>query len=325
MKGIENVVLISGSGRSGSSWLGKLFDASPNVHYRHEPDNTNVFPWFKNIPSRINTNQNEEALIPQFSKALEDSFWHQHKHFIAPPFFTKDFVDTTAWQLMRFFLRVCNKTVGWKPLVPIPDAFFKAPMNEIHFVVKTVTSNFRLEWIIQNFPQIQNICIIRHPGGYIQSFLSGAKKGKISGFGSKQRLDKAVLPFLCEQHTIFADAYNNGSEFERELIYWVVSNETPFLRIPDAEKKIKVVVYEDLCTDPLNVMKEIYSYCDIPFSESVQNFIQTSTSTHQDGYYDVCKDPTVTANKWKTSLDKEQLKLIDKYLNGSFLSKYWKE
>ena len=46
----EEIILIAGTGRSGSTWLGKLFDSSPRVFYKHEPDNVASKPWFRGIP-----------------------------------------------------------------------------------------------------------------------------------------------------------------------------------------------------------------------------------------------------------------------------------
>ena len=37
-KGIKEMILIQGRPRSGTTWLGKIFDSHPNVVYRHEPD-----------------------------------------------------------------------------------------------------------------------------------------------------------------------------------------------------------------------------------------------------------------------------------------------
>src|SRR5918999_626222 len=48
-----STTLIAGAGRSGTTWLGKLLDASPSVFYKPEPDNLANFPWFNGIPSRI--------------------------------------------------------------------------------------------------------------------------------------------------------------------------------------------------------------------------------------------------------------------------------
>src|SRR5579872_2728007 len=38
LPGRAGPVLVIGAARSGTSWLGKIFDSHPNVIYRHEPD-----------------------------------------------------------------------------------------------------------------------------------------------------------------------------------------------------------------------------------------------------------------------------------------------
>src|SRR5258707_4316970 len=42
-------IFIFGAPRSGTTWLGKIFDSHPDVLYRHEPDITSPaegLPWF---------------------------------------------------------------------------------------------------------------------------------------------------------------------------------------------------------------------------------------------------------------------------------------
>ena len=48
----EQTTFLAGTGRSGTTWLGKLLDSSSMVFYKHEPDNPNL-PWFRGIPSRL--------------------------------------------------------------------------------------------------------------------------------------------------------------------------------------------------------------------------------------------------------------------------------
>ena len=40
-----NVVILCGLPRSGTTWLGKLFDSSPHTLYRHEPDSLEQLDW----------------------------------------------------------------------------------------------------------------------------------------------------------------------------------------------------------------------------------------------------------------------------------------
>ena len=91
-------------------------------------------------------------------------------------------------------------------------------------VVKSVVSNMRLAWIHHHFPHINLVLIVRHPGGYLNSWLTGQRDHGWEGFGTKERLSNTLLPFACPQHQKYTDLFEIGTDFERELIYWIVAN-----------------------------------------------------------------------------------------------------
>ncbi len=319
----EHTVLVTGAGRSGTSWLGKLLDASPRVFYKHEPDNWTYVPWFRNIPSRLDDVPENDSYREEVIGALERSFWTHCLHFVAPPDFPKKFLRHRLWRLMNLGLRAHRKLgLGDGPSFTIPRWMFREDISQIHFVVKSVMSNLRLAWLHRNFPTFRLLLIIRHPGGYLSSWLRGARDHGWAGFGDKSRLNGTLLPFPRAEHEKYAPAYHHGSRFERELIYWIIVNETPLLELAESSA-LKVVVYEELCSDTEGVLRRVYEHCGIPLGESTKRFIEASTSKHQDGFYSVFKDPSRVAEQWREVLSSEQIETVDSYLAGSFLSKLW--
>ena len=59
--GFPEMIVIFGSPRSGTTWLGKLFDSHPDVFYLHEPDSILVD---REIPFQVNEDELEKYILP---------------------------------------------------------------------------------------------------------------------------------------------------------------------------------------------------------------------------------------------------------------------
>jgi hypothetical protein len=318
----QRTVLLAGAGRSGTTWLGKLMDASPRVFYKHEPDNVTIWPMFHSVPSRLDPVAENDACKPAFEKAMEQTFWTHSLKFIIPPELPNDFLKPGPWKMANFALRSIRK-VGLRkqPTMQLRPWMFQGGV-EMDLVMKSVVSNMRLAWVHRHFPEIKQVLIIRHPGGYLNSWLKGQRDHGWSEFGKKSRLSKAILPLACAEHEKYLDAFENGTDFERELIYWIVANETPLLQLDNAEA-LKTVVYEDLCEDPQKVMRQVYEHCGIPFDKPTQEFIEQSTSRQEEGFHSVFKNPRQVAEKWRGELPQEHIDTVERYLAGSTLAALW--
>lgn len=319
----KSVVLIAGTGRSGTTWLGKLMDASPRVLYRHEPDNWTRVPWFKDVPSRVDPIPKNDVYKEPFERGVERCLWTHCLYYVYPPSFRKDFQRNGLFGGVNLGLRAMRRLgLGDGPILEVPRFAFRQEPDQIHLVMKSVISNLRLAWIHQHFPHYRLVLIIRHPGGYLSSWLRGNPKGNFKGFGQRSRLDDTLLPFPRPELERYADSYANGTDFEREMIYWIVANETPLLALGDSPA-LKVVVYEQLCEAPERVLREVYEHCRIPFEDSTQRFLRASTSEHQEGYHAVFKDPKRVAWQWREEIAAPERETIERYLAGSMLAKLW--
>lgn len=319
----EDITLIAGTGRSGSSWLGKLFDSSPCVFYKHEPDNVASKPWFREIPSRLDPDPENDRYAPRFAHALEESFWHHSVLMIRPPEFSKSFLRERPWQVLNLGLRALRKVrLPHQPTLRIPGWMLRGDLSSVHYAWKSVTSNLRLCWIHRHFPRMRLVLIVRHPGGYLNSWMRGARYEGWSGFGDRNRLDPVVLPFPLPEQERFADVYRNGTAFERELVYWIVANETPLLSLADSGA-LKLVIYEDLCRRPEAVLRDVFDYCGIRLEEQTRQFAEASTSRHDTRYHAVFKDPSRTAWRWREDLDRGQHRTLERLLRQTSLADLW--
>ena len=131
-----------------------------------------------------------------------------------------------------------------------------------------------------------------------------------------------VLPFRYQTHEQYEDLYKFGEPTDRELVYWIVANETAVLDLVN-NPSVSVVVYEELCRDPVTQVRKICSFLGIEYGEAIETFIKDSRAGHSDNFYGYLKDPSRVARKWIDELDQTLVVKVNDMLSGSMLAKYW--
>lgn len=136
----QNIIGIHGVPRSGTSWLGQIFNSSPNVAFRFQP----LFSYaFKD---RLN----------QFSSTAEI------KKFFKDIYLSQD----------DFLLQKDKIALG-----AYPD--FSKSQVATHLVFKHVRYHHLIENLLIKVPTIKIIGIVRHPCAVINSWLQAPKEFKI--------------------------------------------------------------------------------------------------------------------------------------------------
>ena len=92
-------ILLFGMPRSGTTWLGKVFDSHPRTLYRHEPDSFGTLDAMPLFPELADAGQ-YQALIRDFVAALPAT--RSARVTGKLPLFPKDYQGPRAVQLRRF-------------------------------------------------------------------------------------------------------------------------------------------------------------------------------------------------------------------------------
>jgi hypothetical protein len=129
----KKIILICGMPRSGTSWVGQIFDSSPNVAFRMEP----LFAYrFKNI---INEKSSKDEIAKFFTEVYlsDDDFIHQKENRVKGAYYS----------------------------------FLKNPKPEF-LVVKTTRHHNLLERYLRLIDSIEIVSIVRHPCAVINSWIN---------------------------------------------------------------------------------------------------------------------------------------------------------
>jgi hypothetical protein len=103
---------------------------------------------------------------------------------------------------------------------------------------------------------------------------------------------------------------------ERLAWVWVWQNDL-VLSVIEGQQNVRVIRYEDLCSDPIGITAELFRFADLDWSEQTGEFIELSTRSDHDSFYALTKDPARSARKWRNELSFEDGERMLAVVRGS--------
>ena len=179
-------------------------------------------------------------------------------------------------------------------------------------LVKEIRANLALKWLHDNFPEVPIVFIIRHPCAVVLSRMD-------LGWDT----DRDMAPFLSQPHLLedhlepYIDLICSAKKVEeKHAVIWSVSNIVPLKQFDSNE--MKVVYYEDLCTQPETELPEIFEAMGFKYSRLfVSRFDRPSQTARR-------ASPVVAGTEkienWKHKLNRSQIDNILRIVNGFGLS-----
>lgn len=326
------LLLLFGTPRSGTTWLGKIFDSHPLTLYKHEPDRSLPLPY---APA-ADLSEQWRSPVELFVRRLKhENSAHSSARL---PVFPKAYRRAIAQPLHRLSVLAAggSSSLGWKlPVLQCAD--LETP--EIRVVWKSTDSLGRLGVIIRLVSECRAIRIIRHPCGYIASVMRGEAQRKfVSSVRTSE--DYGIIQILLDtprgvRRHLTVEHMRQLHPVERMAWIWVLLNE----KSEDdtaTDGRCTSVCYEDVCRDPLNKAKDLFSFCGLPWTEQTADFIKASTQgtkapglerVTQDSrrYYSIFRDPLQSAEKWKSEMKDEDVERVYRVLRQSDLIRLYPE
>lgn len=306
----QPLILLFGMPRSGTTWLGKIFDSHPDTLYRHEPDSRgtlNTLPLFACAHDAEKYRPFLEKYVAQLSGIRDE------KVSASLPIFKKRYYDAPHMALRKllvFGMKAASRFVG--PL-PIPNLVNVTRYPQVSIVWKSIESLGRLGILASIFPDARCILIFRHPCGYVASVLRGEAKQKFEG-GAPSSEDWGIFRLLLElpaaqERGLELSAVQNMTPVERLALKWALYYEHALTETAH-RKNVMAVRYEDFCEAPQQEARKSFQHCHLPWAHETEHFIDSSTSRENSAYYSVFKDPKAAAWKWKNELPAEDIRQI---------------
>lgn len=315
-------ILVFGMPRSGTTWVGKLFDSHPDTLYRHEPDSV----YRLNMPSFP-----EKADAPNYRAELE-KFVRQLPRMRSPevvgkqPLFPKHYQSTVglaAYRTSVLVAKAASRIHRHFPCLYRPTAEGYA---QTRVVWKSIQSQGRLGACIDALPDARIIYLLRHPCGYVASILRGEATHRF-GNSTPSADDLWLLRMLLDtstgrKHGLTVDDLAPLTAEERLAWRWLLLQENALANVAGSDR-VLVVRYEDVCMRPIDMTRRMFGFAGLDWCPQTEDFIQASTRGTDSGYYGVFKDPQSSAERWRSELAPDVIERILHILAGSPLHRYY--
>lgn len=330
---LPKFLLVFGSARSGTSWIGKVFDSHPFTLYKHEPDR-----FFRDLPMAPRPSD-AQKFAPAIRRFFSELPQFTQTHVAGSlPIFPKRYRSWLGMQVHRSTV-LCAVAADSSRYIKFP-IFRCARENdpEIRVVWKSIDSLGRLGLILRVVEDCRAIFITRHPCACISSTLRGeAQKNFSSPVAASE--DYGIMKMFLETATnnrgITLDHLRAAHPVERMAWIWVLTNEKASQETAKSDRCMQMR-YEDVCTDPVGKSQEMFSFSGLPWTKETSAFIEASTLrvpptrldrlTQGSGrFYGIFRDPIGAANKWKSEMKSEDIERVYRILRQSDLIRLYPE
>lgn len=249
-------ILVTGSHRSGTTWVGALLASSGETHNIHEPFNPGLYRAWCRVPM--------PAWFMHIDAHNSDIFEADAEAIVAlrPPTAAMWRRAEGVRQKARVAIDVAEaaraRHSGKRPLVKDPIALLSA------------------EWLNREFG-VRPVVLIRHPAAFLSSVLRLGWRFDFSNLSRQEHLlDDLLEPFATEIEAAVSadmDLLDNG------ILQWRVFNHVVAeyrRRHPDW----LVLRYEDLAADPVDRARRLYDSLGLAWSVEAARAVSDLSASH---------------------------------------------
>lgn len=266
---IERIIVIAGAPRSGTSWLGQIFDSCQNIAYRFQPFFSHTFK------DRVN----EESSHEEFRRFFRDIYESDDP-----------------------FLLQTNRRVGGE--YPV----FEKKKSEQRLAFKTCRYQYMLPTMLQLFPQLQVVAIVRHPCAVLASWCKTP-----SEFPPNADFKKEWRFGACKNQGRPEGFF--GFNKWRELAWLYLDLQVAF------PTRVKLISYKNLVDTPFDTTQALFQFLELNYMDSTTNFLGQCHTEHQESAFAVFKSKTVR-DAWREELPLDIQRAVERELKGTTLEQF---
>lgn len=300
-------ILVTGSHRSGTTWVGKTICQHAQVSYVHEPFNVD-YPN-ELIPLGLDTWFTDAATSPQ-------------QHQIRRAF------DNHLKPLHRLVhdTKHCASRQGLSRLPSCAGAAIAQMMAAERVLVKDPIAIYSAGWLHDRY-DMQVICMIRNPHAFVGSLKTAGWDFDFAHLARQQQLLRERLTPYAEQISMQAGARQNGSFIARACLIWNVIH-AAILEYRRTRHDWLFVTQESLALDPASGFRDIFDYLGLALTPDIADYIAAFTSTNNPDESGTTAYGPRNAKKsletWRSRLTPDEIETIDE-LTSEIAGQFYKD
>jgi hypothetical protein len=205
---------------------------------------------------------------------------------------------------------------------PAPDF---GTLDRARAVVKSVRIHDGLGAFALACPVGRAVLILRHPCGQIASLMRGTREGRfdLAETGTDMPFDEARAIAFAASRGTDAAAFQRLPDAAKYAWSWRAFNETALESITGISNA-RVIVYEDLCADPVARSRSVLEFAGLPWNAQTDSFLARSTTYRgKAGYYAVLRNSIAAADRWRTSMAAADQAAVRSVVRLSPLARFW--
>lgn len=281
-------ILVTGSIRSGSTWVGKVISQNTEVDNIIEPLNINRVKRFNRFTINNWFLKVDDVGKPQIKQEAKSLY---------------DYYINTTW--LNFIKYVFQSYEGHN--------IFKSLKKRLRRTLKPVKlikdplALFSIPWLVKQY-NIKPLILIRHPAAFV---LSIKEKGWWFDFDDllgQEHFFEGELKFL-EKEVLEYCNNSNPTIIENAALLWKICYHQ-VLKYKEEYPDWYFIKHEILSENPIKEFEKIFKYFEIAFTPRVQNYIVTTTQAKENTAHN--RDASANSIKWKNKLSIEEKQIIYK-------------
>jgi len=321
---VNPCILLFGAPRSGTTWIGKLFDSHPDTLYRHEPDSVlrlrlPQFPDKRTAPRYRDELERFLASLPQLRSP---------KVVGKQPLFRKGYQSAAALCAYRASVIVAKVASRVQSDFPCPYRPTAEGYDRARLVWKSIESPGRLGVCIEIFPEARAIHLMRHPCGYVASVLRGQAERRFRSLQPGADEVWLLKPLLdtpaAKARGLELDAIERLSFEERMAWLWVLMQEKILADVAGCERVLSVR-YEDVCAEPLDMTRRMFEFTGLDWHPQTERFVRASSEATNTDYYSVFKSSRESAHRWSSELEPAVIERVMRIFQTSSAYRFYSD
>jgi Sulfotransferase family len=285
----SNPILVTGSHRSGTTWVGRMLASAPGVAYIHEPFNIDHRPGILSVPSprwlMYISRDNGAEFIPAVNDMLE--FRYHASDELGAVRSPRD-VARMARDWSRFRQHARRRD---RPLLKDPLALMSA------------------EWLSDRF-HMDVVVMIRHPAAFASSIKRLGWPGALQDMLGQPMLMRDVLaPFRTEIEA----AVRGVDIIDQAILEWRIDHYV-IGRYRSSRPDWLFVRHEDIARDPVPRFRELFSRLGLRFTDEVRSEIASTADPSNPAEpadpYDIKRNSRSSIATWRDRLTEAEIERV---------------